>query len=53
MRYNRRYDNDEDRFSKDYGQNWNRIIGGLFVAGIVIAIIIGIVKGLEWLYHNF
>ncbi len=45
----RYYDEEEDYYSKDYGDTWADRIGGLFVAGIIILIIVGLVKGIEWL----
>ncbi len=51
MRYNKNsYNDDEDYYSKDYSQTiWNRV-GVLLDAGVIILIIVGIIKVIEWLF---
>jgi hypothetical protein len=49
----KRRSHEEDYYSKDYWQHWDRPIGGLFIAGLVLAAIIGVAKVVEWLYHKF
>ncbi len=38
MNRRRRYCDEDEYYSKDYGDTWLHRIGGLFVAGVVIAV---------------
>jgi hypothetical protein len=47
----RRYYDENEYYSKDYGDTWFRRIVGLPIAEIIILILIGAVKGIEWMMH--
>ena len=41
-----------DRYSKSYDDNLMDRIGGLLILGVIIAIVAGLIYGVQWLYHN-